>query len=58
MRKPARLRSGDTVALLSPSAGLPGLFPRTFEDALLKPRVRAEMDGETRRLRLLEPAVL
>lgn len=34
MRKPARLRPGDTVAILSPSAGLPSLFPHTFEAGL------------------------
>jgi hypothetical protein len=40
MRKPERLRSGDTVAILSPSAGLPSLFPHTFEAGLTALRER------------------
>lgn len=40
MRKPERLRPGDTVAILSPSAGLPSLFPRTFEAGLTVLRER------------------
>jgi muramoyltetrapeptide carboxypeptidase LdcA involved in peptidoglycan recycling len=33
-RKPPRLKSGDTVAVLSPSAGLPHVFPRVYENGL------------------------
>ncbi len=32
--KPPRLRRGDTVAVLSPSAGVPYLFPRVFDNGL------------------------
>ncbi|MCY1081671.1 S66 family peptidase [Archangium lansingense] len=40
MRKPARLQPGDTVAILSPSAGLPSLFPHTFDAGLAVLRER------------------
>jgi len=32
--KPQRLKKGDTVAVLSPSAGLPSLFPHIYEEGL------------------------
>jgi muramoyltetrapeptide carboxypeptidase LdcA involved in peptidoglycan recycling len=36
--KPARLKTGDTVAVLSPSAGLPNLFPHVYEHGLMRLR--------------------
>ncbi|SDD08909.1 S66 family peptidase [Actinokineospora iranica] len=38
MRHPTKPRPGDRVAVLSPSAGLPGLFPLPFDLGLLRLR--------------------
>ncbi len=32
--KPAKLKPGDTIALISPSAGLPALFPHRLDNAI------------------------
>ncbi len=33
--KPPRLQSGDTIAVLSPSSGLPSIFPHVYEHGLM-----------------------
>lgn len=33
--KPQRLNSGDTIAVLSPSAGLPSIYPHVYEHGLM-----------------------
>lgn len=33
--KPSRLKSGDTIAVLSPSSGLPSLFPHVYQNGLM-----------------------
>lgn len=34
MKKPARLKQGDTVAIVSPSWGGPSVFPHVYENGL------------------------
>lgn len=38
--KPSRLQSGDTIAVLSPSAGSPSIFPHVYENGLKHLRER------------------
>src|SRR5258705_13242212 len=44
MRYPPKPRPGDRVAVLSPSAGLPGLFPDVYELGLRRLRSVFELE--------------
>lgn len=42
--KPKRLKQGDTVAIISPSSGLPNLFPQVYQHGLKQLRERFNLN--------------
>ena len=55
--KPPRLNRGDTIAVLSPSSGLPSIFPHVYHNGLKNLREKEliyEKEFEQKRKELLD----